>query len=270
MSCKQAEMPLSVPWDPSNQVRPSALCGQLSDLSGTRNPPFLEEAQRGQDTLPQGQAGEPGPFPCPPAWQERAEVPRGGGVWPSRASLPKARGSFLHVQLPLHTSKWPWHEPLRKGRVRLLCVWAGVAELQQRLLPEDARGQGQLGAVLGEQPGSGPTLPAFLSPLSSQPSRTTQVRGGFPKRPCESRETTPVIAARPPPLGLARLGWGLGVRVAEEGLELCHFCLCPGVGHLPTVTSVAGWTPGSEDPFWFRISYCFFIFLFLKRKCSIF
>lgn len=130
MSCKQAEMPLSVPWDPSNQVRPSALCGQLSDLSGTRNPPFLEEAQRGQDTLPQGQAGEPGAFPCPPAWQERAEVPRGGGVWPSRASLPKARGSFLHVQLPLHTSKWPWHEPPRKGRVRLLCVWAGVAELQ--------------------------------------------------------------------------------------------------------------------------------------------
>ena len=88
-----------------------------------------------------------------------------GSAW---ASLPKARGSFLHVQLPLHTSKWPWHEPPRKGRVRLLCVWAGVPELQQRLLPEDARGQGQLGAVLGEQPGSGPALPAFLSPLSSQ------------------------------------------------------------------------------------------------------
>lgn len=49
-----------------------------------------------------------------------------------------------------------------------LCVRAGVPELQQRLLPEDARGQGQLGAVLREQPGSGPSLPALLPPLSSQ------------------------------------------------------------------------------------------------------
>lgn len=32
MSCKQAEMPLSVPWDPSNQVRPSASRGQSSGL----------------------------------------------------------------------------------------------------------------------------------------------------------------------------------------------------------------------------------------------
>ncbi|KAI4590921.1 hypothetical protein MJG53_001970 [Ovis ammon polii x Ovis aries] len=43
VSCKQAEMPLSVPWDPSNQVRPSALCGQPSDLLEPPNPPFLEE-----------------------------------------------------------------------------------------------------------------------------------------------------------------------------------------------------------------------------------
>ena len=34
----------------------------------------------------------------------------------------------------------------------MLCP--GVPELQQRLLPEDARGQGQLGAVLRDQPGS--------------------------------------------------------------------------------------------------------------------
>ena len=108
MSCKQAEMPLSVPWDPSNQVRPSALCGQLSDLSGTRNPPFLEEAQRGQDTLPQGQAGEPGAFPCPPAWQERAEVPRWGGVWlslglPSQSPglLPSRAASSPHIKVAL-------------------------------------------------------------------------------------------------------------------------------------------------------------------------
>lgn len=108
MSCKQAEMPLSVPWDPSNQVRPSALCGQPSDLSGTRNPPFLEEAQRGQDTLPQGWPGEPGAFLCPPAWQERAEAPRGGGVWPSPGLpsqspglLPSRAASSPHIRVAL-------------------------------------------------------------------------------------------------------------------------------------------------------------------------
>lgn len=159
-------MPLSVPWDPSNQVRPSALCGQSSDLSGTPNPPFLEEAQRGQDTLRQDWLSEPRAFLCPPAWQGRAEVPRGGGVWPSPASFPKAQGSFLHVQFPLHTSEWAWHGAPRKGVLRLLCVCAGVPELQQRLLPEDARGQGRLGAVLGEQPGSGPHPPS--SPSSSE------------------------------------------------------------------------------------------------------
>ena len=73
MSCKQAEMPLSVPWDPSNQVRPSALCGQPSDLLGTPNPPFLEEAQRGQDSLPQDWPGEPRAFLCPPAWHHALE-----------------------------------------------------------------------------------------------------------------------------------------------------------------------------------------------------
>lgn len=43
------EMPLSVPWDPSNQVRPSALCGQPSDLLGAPTS-FWRELQRGQDT----------------------------------------------------------------------------------------------------------------------------------------------------------------------------------------------------------------------------
>lgn len=122
MSCKQAEMPLSVPWDPSNQVRPSALCGQPSDLLEPPNPPFLEEAQRGQDTLPQDWPGEPRAFLCPPAWQELAEAPRGGGVWPSPGLLPKAQGSFLHVQLPLHPSEGPLHGAPEEGRVRLLCV----------------------------------------------------------------------------------------------------------------------------------------------------
>lgn len=39
VSCKQTEMPLSVPWNPSNQVRPSALRGESS--GPLRAPPSL-------------------------------------------------------------------------------------------------------------------------------------------------------------------------------------------------------------------------------------
>ena len=171
VSCKQAEMPLSVPWDPSNQVRPSALRGESSDLSGTPNPPSCRRPKGDRTLCLRTGSVSQG---LSPAWQERAEAPRGGGGWPSPASCPKAQGSFLHVRIALHTSEWAWHGAPRKGVLRLLRVCAGVPELQQRLLPEDARGQGRLGAVLGEQPGSGPHPPS--SPSSSeQPEVLTEL-----------------------------------------------------------------------------------------------
>ena len=58
--------------------------------------------------------------------------------------------------------------PVEGEKARLLCVpCPGVPELQQCLLPEDACGQGQLGAVLRAQPGSQPHPPT-ISPLGKR------------------------------------------------------------------------------------------------------
>lgn len=82
--------------------------------------------------------------------------------------------------------------PRGRWKLRLLCVLCpGVPELQQRLLPEDARGQGQLGAVLRDQPGSLPHPPSFPSSSeppevadceTQKPSQSTPVKGRFLKR----------------------------------------------------------------------------------------
>lgn len=59
---------------------------------------------------------------------------------------------------------------------------------------------------------------------------------------------------------MARMGAG-----GRGGLSSAASACVLGWVTSPTVTPVAGWTPGSQDPFWFHISYCFFIFFFKKN-----
>ena len=104
----------------------------------------------------------------------------------------------------------PTRSPRGREEGQVLCVLCpGVPELQQRLLPEDARGQGQLGTVLRDQPGSRPPqTPTPPPPLEQpevadlkppKPSRTTPVREASLKGTGQGHETSPVIETYSPP-----------------------------------------------------------------------
>lgn len=157
-------MPLSVPWDPSNQVRPPALRGVSS------GPPFpvvragLKVGLKGTDANASRFIQLAKGFPDVPVWREGAEALRGGAACPGSlgesgqpwASFPKAQHPPpFTIPVPSPPQQGLGTEPVGGEKARFLCVSCpGVPELQQHLLPEDACSQGQLDAVLGDQPGS--------------------------------------------------------------------------------------------------------------------